>query len=70
MAANCSRAAWRSSTISAAMTSGAGRFADSSSEASLSQKMSRLALSRLTGSSWAKARKRSLSVRSWRFSGR
>jgi hypothetical protein len=48
---NCSNAARRSSTISAAMMAGAGRLSESSSESSLSQKMSRLALSRATSSS-------------------
>jgi hypothetical protein len=43
---NCSRAASRSSTISAAMTSGSGRLSVSSSDSSRSQKMSRFTLSR------------------------
>src|SRR5215472_7353286 len=43
--ANWSKAAWRSSTISAAISSGAGRFSESSSDSSRSQKMSRDALS-------------------------
>ena len=47
----CSKAASKSSTISAAMTLGAGKFSESSSDASLSQKISRLALSRATSSS-------------------
>src|SRR5438094_461553 len=42
---NCSRAASRSSTISCARTSGSGRLSDSSRLSSLSQKMSKLALS-------------------------
>jgi hypothetical protein len=48
---NCSRAASRSSTISWASTSGSGRLSDSSRLSSLSQKISRLALSRLMSSS-------------------
>jgi hypothetical protein len=48
---NCSSAASKSSTISWAMMSGLGRLAESSSESSLSQKMSRLALSRAMSSS-------------------
>jgi hypothetical protein len=44
---DCSRAASRSSTISCVRTSGSGRLSDSSRLSSLSQKMSRLALSRL-----------------------
>lgn len=44
---NCSRAASRSSTISCVRTSGSGRLSDSSRLSSLSQKMPRLALSRL-----------------------
>jgi hypothetical protein len=48
---NCSSAASRSSTISWAMMSGLGRLAESSRESSLSQKMSRLALSRVMSSS-------------------
>ena len=51
MVANCSRAASRSSVISWAMISSAGRFADSSSASSFSQKMSRFTLSRLRRSS-------------------
>ena len=51
MAANWSSAAWRSSTISAAITSGAGRLPVSSSDSSRSQKMSRDALSLATSSS-------------------
>lgn|GEM_PF-2760205 len=51
MAANCSSAACRSSTISAAMTAGSGRLAESSSESSLSQKISRFTLSRFMSSS-------------------
>ena len=48
---NWSSAAWRSSTISAAITSGAGRLSVSSKDSSRSQKMSRDALSRATSSS-------------------
>jgi hypothetical protein len=44
---NCSSAACRSFMISAAMMSGAGKFAESSRASSLSRKMSRLTLSRL-----------------------
>jgi hypothetical protein len=44
---NCSRAASRSSTISWARMSGSGRLADPSRLSSLSEKMSRLTLSRL-----------------------
>ena len=44
---NCSNAASRSSTISAAITSGAGRLSESESDSSFNQKISRLALSRL-----------------------
>ena len=51
MAANWSSAACRSSTISAAITSGAGRFSESSSDSSRSQKMSSDALSRAISSS-------------------
>ena len=51
ISANWASAAWRSSTISAAMTSGSGRLALSSRLSSLSQKMSRLSLSRLVSSS-------------------
>ena len=50
-AANCSSAACRSSTISAARTSGSGRLAVSSNDSSRSQKMSRLTLSRAISSS-------------------
>jgi hypothetical protein len=64
--ANSSKAR-RSSTISAAITSGAGRFAASSRLSSRSQKMSRLALSRFTGSSYVKEWKRSDSVAVWRL---
>ena len=49
--ANCSSAASRSATMSAAMISGAGRLALSSRASSFSQKMSRLILSRLISSS-------------------
>jgi len=42
IASNCSSAARTSSAISATMTSGAGRFAESSREWSFSQGMSRL----------------------------
>ena len=49
--ANCSRAASRSAVMSAAMISGAGRLALSSSASSFSQKMSRFTLSRLVSSS-------------------
>ncbi len=48
---NCSRAASRSSVMSCAMISGAGRFADSSKASSFSQKMSRFTLSRFVSSS-------------------
>ena len=51
IAANWSRAACRSSTMSAAISSGAGRLSASSSESSRSQKMSRDALSLATSSS-------------------
>ncbi len=51
MVANCSSAASRSSVISWAMIPGAGRLALSSNASSLSQKMSRFTLSRLTRSS-------------------
>ena len=51
ISANSSSAACKSSTISAAITSGAGKLAASSRLSSLSQKMSRLALSRFTRSS-------------------
>jgi hypothetical protein len=51
IAANWSRAACRSSTISAAISSGAGRLPVSSSDSSRSQKMSRDALSLATSSS-------------------
>src|SRR5438445_1537036 len=51
MRRNCSKADSRSSTISWAMMSGAGRLSDDSRDSSLSQKMSRLALSRVTNSS-------------------
>jgi hypothetical protein len=47
---NCSSAASRSSTISCAMTSGGGRLSLSARASSLSQKMSRLALSRAISS--------------------
>jgi len=49
--ANCSSAACKSAVMSAAMTSGAGRFALSSSASSFSQKMSRFTLSSLVSSS-------------------
>ena len=49
--ANCSRAACKSSAISAAMMSGSGRLAESSRLSSFSQKMSRLTLSRFSRSS-------------------
>src|SRR5262245_60541214 len=45
------------------------RFSESSSESSLSQITSRLTLSLCMSSSYAKGRNRSLSSRSWRFSG-
>jgi quaternary ammonium compound-resistance protein SugE len=48
---NCSSAAWRSSTISCAITSGGGRLSLSASESSFSQNTSRLALSRAISSS-------------------
>jgi hypothetical protein len=51
MVENCSNAASRSATISVAMMPGAGRLALSSRASSFSQKMSRLALSRLVSSS-------------------
>ncbi len=51
MLRNCSSAASRFLTISAASTSGAGRLSVSSRLSSLSQKRSRLALSRATRSS-------------------
>lgn len=47
---NCSRAARRSSTISCAITPGAGRFSDASRLSSLSQKMSSEHLSRAMSS--------------------
>ena len=47
---NCSRAASRFSTISAAIMSGAGNASTSSRLSSLSQKMSRLSLSRAINS--------------------
>lgn len=49
MASNCSSAARRSSAISPAMISGAGRLAASSSESSLSQTMSRLSVDTAAG---------------------
>ena len=51
MVANCSNAASRSAAMSVAMTSGAGKFAESSNASSFSQKMSRFTLSRLISSS-------------------
>ena len=48
---NWSRAACKSSAISAAITSGSGRFEESSRLSSFSQKMSRFTLSRLRSSS-------------------
>ncbi len=60
MAVNCSRAAWRSSTMLAARTPGGGRASAPSRLSSRSQKRSRLSLSRLRRSSRLKARKRSL----------
>ena len=48
---NCSSAASRSSTISKAITPGAGRLSLSANESSFSQKMSRLVLSRAISSS-------------------
>ena len=53
----------------AAMISGAGRLADSSSASSFSQKMSRFTLSRLTSSSQVKDLNRSVSTRLWRLVG-
>src|SRR5690348_4874011 len=47
----CSSAARRSSAISSAKMCGSGKLAESSSDSSLSQKMSRLHLSRATNSS-------------------
>lgn len=47
---NVASAARKSSTISAAITSGAGRLAEASSASSRSQNTSRLALSRATSS--------------------
>jgi hypothetical protein len=55
---NCSKAASKSSTISCAITSGAGRFAESVRLSSLSQKISRLALSRAMNSSYSYTRQR------------
>ena len=49
--ANCSRAVCKSSAISCARTSGSGKSSESSRLLSLSQKMSRLSLSRLVSSS-------------------
>ena len=69
ISSNCSSAARRSSRISSAITSGGGRLAVSSMLSSRSQKMSRLALSRLTSSSYVKRRKRSVSPRKRRLSG-
>src|SRR5579875_835476 len=66
---NWSRAASRSSAISRAITSGSGRLAESSRLSSLSQKISRLALSRLISSSYSNGRKRSVALRSCRFPG-
>ena len=57
--ANCESAASKSSTISCAITSGSGRLALSSRLSSLSQKMSRLSLSRLVRASEVKLLKRS-----------
>jgi DNA-3-methyladenine glycosylase len=51
MAMNCSRAVCRSSAISCASTSGAGRSSESSRLLSRSQKMSRFTLSRFIRSS-------------------
>gem|GEM_PF-4822739 len=51
IASNSASAALKSSTISAAIASGAGRFEESSRLSSLSQKMSKLALSRCISSS-------------------
>ncbi len=56
--ANCSSAAWRSSAISRAITSGSGRFSDSDRLSSFIQKMSRLSLSRFASSSYEKLRQR------------
>lgn len=50
-ASNSASAPLRPSTISRAMTSGGGRLSRSSSDASFSQVISRLALSRATSSS-------------------
>ena len=54
MAANCSKATRRSSTILAANTSGAGKASAPSRLSSRSQKWSRLSLSRLSKSSKVK----------------
>src|SRR5579859_4329922 len=78
IASNCSSAARKSSAISAAMTSGSGRFAESSWASSLSQKTSRLTLSRLSNLSFSEACLRSsrlfsafqLGLRQKRFSVR
>ena len=67
MLLNCSRAFWRFSVISFASMSGAGRFSVSSRLSSLSQKMSRLALSRWVSSWYVNGLKRSVGLRSWRF---
>ena len=51
IASNCSNAVRKSSIISAAITSGSGKFAESSRLSSFSQKISRLILSRCINSS-------------------
>lgn len=56
----CSSADRKSSAISAARMWGSGNFAESSSDSSLSQKMSRLQLSRATRSSYLKTHERPL----------
>ena len=61
MLLNCSSADCKFSAISAAKISGAGRLSVSSRFSSLSQKMSKLALSRWASSPYEKALKRCLS---------
>ena len=69
MLLNCSSAFWRFSVISLAIISGAGRFSVSSRLSSLSQKMSRLALSRCISSAYVNGLKWSVGWRLWRFCG-
>lgn len=62
---NSSSAASSCSTISAASTTGAGKFSVSSNDSSLSQKMSRLVLSRAVLEAGLASRKMTFALTPW-----